>query len=80
MDKKTKKHTLLMLAAIADSAAIERYCSDVGKWDGGNPNKTLTWLRAVDQLLESVQMTVARFTTKDPLLIDPVLPKRNQLA
>lgn len=57
-----------MLIALAGSGAVDRYCKEILWCDGSNVTKTLNWLRSVDQLPESVQMTVARLTTKDPLL------------
>lgn len=66
--EKRKDHVFLMLTAIADSGTSDRYCREVGKCDRSAADKTLRWLRLIDQLLKSLQMTVAWLTAKEPLL------------
>lgn len=65
---KSKEEALTMLTAFADSGAINHYCREIICCDGSNVSKTMGWLRSIDQLPKSVQMTVARLTARDPVL------------
>lgn len=65
---KRKDYVVPMLTAVADSRTLDRYCWEVSKCDGVVTEKTLRWLRVIDQLPESLQMTVAWLTAKEPQL------------
>lgn len=59
---------LQVFSALANSGAVESHCVEVGKCDGTNAGKILTWLQNTDHIPEKLQVTVAEFTAKGAVL------------
>lgn len=53
---------------VADQHTAARYCKEVGRCDGGKPNDTLTWLRAIERVPKDLRLIIARLTVQGPLL------------
>lgn len=64
---KEEEQTKKFLTAIADASATDRYIQKVGYCDGSRPEKTLTWLRAIDRLPDEVQLQIALLTSEASL-------------
>ena len=64
---KDEEQTKKFLMAMADASATDRYIKRVSYCDGSRPEKTLSWLRAIDQLPPDSQVFIAIQTAEASL-------------